>query len=70
MSLKVEENGHIVVVNVTGNGAADRASDLHGNRCPIKSLDCIVEINGVSLHVRILTPVVFFCYNKTDSIFN
>lgn len=52
MTLKVQDNGHIVVVDVTEDGAADRASDLHGNSCSIKPLDCIVEINGVSLHVR------------------
>lgn len=51
MQLRVEDTGHIVVVSVVENGAADRASDLHGNSCPIKALDCIVEINGVSLHV-------------------
>lgn len=52
MTLKVQDNGHIVVVDVTEDGAADRASDLHGNSCSIKPLDCIIEINGVSLHVR------------------
>jgi len=51
MNLRVEESGHIVVINVVENGAANRASDLHGNSCPIMPNDCIVEINGVSLHV-------------------
>ncbi len=52
MSLRVEESGHIVVINVVENGAANRASDLHGNSCPIMANDRIVEINGVSLHVN------------------
>ena len=53
MELQVEENiGYIVVVSVVENGPANRASDLHGNRCPIKPLDRIAEINGVSLNVR------------------
>ena len=51
MNLRVEESGHIVVVSVIENGAANRASDLHGNSCPMRAYDTIIEINGVSLHV-------------------
>jgi hypothetical protein len=51
MTLKIQEDGQILVVNVLENGAAERASDLNGNSCPIKPNDRILKINGVSLHV-------------------
>jgi hypothetical protein len=56
MHLKVED-GAVIVVNVTENGAADRASDCFGNRCSIKCQDEIIELNGVSL------SVIFFKFN-------
>lgn len=46
--------------HVTENGAAERASDLNGNRCPVKVRDEIIEINGVSLSVRQL--ILFFAF--------
>jgi hypothetical protein len=51
MSLKVEKDGSVIVESVLENGAAYRASDLNGCRCPIRVRDEIIEINGVSLNV-------------------
>lgn len=53
MNLKLDsENSRVVVSYVTENGAAERASDASGNRCPVRIRDEILEINGVSLSVR------------------
>ena len=54
MTLRVIENGRIVVMNVSEMGAAYRASDLFGNNCPIKKNDRIIKINGVLLNVSAL----------------
>lgn len=44
-------SGRVMVSSVTENGAAERASDSNGNRCPVKVRDEIIEINGVLLSV-------------------
>lgn len=51
MHLKLGNDGRVLVGHVNENGAAERASDSNGNRCPVKIRDEIVEINGVSLSV-------------------
>lgn len=65
MTLKLGDDGRVVVAHVIENGAAERASDSSGNRCPVKIRDEIVEINGVSLSVNILfsfTYLFIFIY--------
>ena len=51
MNLDVKDDSSVTVINVTENGAANRASDFDGNSCPIRAKDEITEINGVSLKV-------------------
>lgn len=51
MSLKVANDGRVFVSNITENGAAERASDSNGTRCPVRVRDEIIEVNGVSLNV-------------------
>jgi hypothetical protein len=41
----------VTVTHVVTNSAAERASDYHGNTCPLRENDEIIEINGVSLVV-------------------
>ncbi|RMZ93980.1 PDZ domain-containing 2, partial [Brachionus plicatilis] len=50
LNLKVEEKGSVLVVSVNENSAADRASDIAGNRQSIQMNDELLEINGVSLN--------------------
>lgn len=58
MNLKLGDDGRVVVAHVTENGAAERASDSNGNRCPVLIWDEIVEINGVSLSVISIKIIV------------
>lgn len=51
LNLKVEDKDSVQVISVAENSAADRASDLNGNRQPIHINDELLEINGVSLNV-------------------
>lgn len=60
MNLKLGDDGRVVVAHVIENGAAERASDSIGNRCPVKIRDEIVEINGVSLSVKY---IIFFIFS-------
>ncbi len=62
MNLKVEKDGSVIVESVLENGAAYRASDLNGCRCPIRVRDEIIEINGVLLNV-IFIIIKFFILN-------
>ncbi|CAF0708860.1 unnamed protein product [Brachionus calyciflorus] len=50
LNLKVEPTGSVIVVSVIENSAADRTSDLNGNRRSIQINDELLEINGVSLN--------------------
>lgn len=62
MNLKLGDDGRVVVAHVIENGAAERASDSNGNRCPVKIRDEIVEINGVSLSVKYIIFLTYSLY--------
>ncbi len=53
MNFSVNCEGFIVVESVAINGAAYRASYKNGLRCPVRQNDEIIEINQVSLMVRL-----------------